>query len=453
MVYYCKKFFDLTIGPDYVPNWGLWETVREFIQNGLDGAQDGYALDIHRGSNGTIVIRNKGALLLPKHLILGQTSKGNGEYRGQYGEGFKLGMMSLCRIAKSIGRENAMSIHTGDEVWVPTIHKSEDYGTDIIRVNTFPKKRNGFLTIEIPGVSPKEWLEIQNKILILGRPYEKDNIPGYGELLKDEQHKDSLFCKGLWVSDLPMPSKYGYNLTQITLDRDRKMADECSVKSSVSQILSTLCMEDKISCSEILGLMETERLLETESLRYYGNYTNTWTNFKKKLAQYWKDIYGELAIPVSTPEELATAASLGQVAISTSNSVKQFLSDNVLQLYQVKAEKALEIAKVYKEEELDERERFIVNKSVSLAKKALPNQEFKVQLVDFTMPNISGLCDWNKGLISVNKREACDYMVFTGTLLHELGHLKGDLDQSKGHMDEVTRIAARLLYISNEDVT
>lgn len=107
MADYCKKFFDLTIGPDYVPLWGIWEATREFIQNALDGAQDGYAFDIHRGQNGTVVIRNKGAVLLPRHLILGQTSKAGGEYRGQYGEGFKLGMMALCRIAKSIGREIA----------------------------------------------------------------------------------------------------------------------------------------------------------------------------------------------------------------------------------------------------------------------------------------------------------------------------------------------------------
>ncbi len=450
---YCKKFFDLTIGPDYVPLWGIWEAVREFIQNGLDGAQDGYAFDIHRGSNGTVVIRNKGAVLLPKHLILGETSKAGGEYRGQYGEGFKLGMMALCRIAKSVGRDNALVIHTGDETWVPTIHKSEQYGTDIIRVNTYPRKADGFLTIEIPDVNLTEWLKIQDRILILGIQ-KKESVVHYGELLLEEKCKGFLFCKGLWVSGLPAPSKYGYNMMQVSLDRDRKMADNYSLKTSISGILSNLCLTDKVSCVDIFEMLGNEQSIEFDALRWYPTYDTVWLKFKEKIGAFWKEMYGEKAIPVSTPGEQAFGASLGQLCISVPPGVKTFLGEQVLQLSDVKAAKQHEVSKVYDiMVDLDQREQYIVEKVQSLARKAVTNRPWSLRIVDFAMPDLMGLCNFNEGLISVSRRPVCDYMSFMSTFIHELGHLPGYLDQTKEHMDEVTRIASRMLYLSNEDVT
>lgn len=449
---YCKKFFDLTIGPDYVPLWGIWEAVREFIQNGLDGAQDGYPFDIQRGNNGTVVIRNKGAVLLPKHLILGETSKAGGEYRGQYGEGFKLGMMALCRIAKATGRDNALVIHTGDETWVPTIHKSEQYNTDIIRVNTYPKKADGFLTIEIPGVNLTEWLKIQDRILILGFQ-KKQSVEQYGELLLEEKCKGSLFCKGLWVSDLPAPSKYGYNMMQVGLDRDRKMADNDSLKTSISGILSKLCLDDKVSCREIFEMLGNEQCIEFDALRWYPTYNGEWLKFKEKIGAFWKETYGEKAIPVTSPQEQALAASLGQHCVAVSSALKAFLGERVLQLSDVKAAKQHEVSKVYANEDLDEREAYIVDKAEKLARNARLTRPWSLRIVDFTMPELMGLCNFNEGLISISRKHACDYMSFVSTLIHELGHLPGYMDQTKEHMDEVTHIAARMLYISNEDVT
>lgn len=452
MAVYCKKFFDLTIGPDYVPLWGVWEAAREFIQNGLDGAQDGHTFDIHRGSNGTVVLRNKGAVLLPRHLVIGETTKAGGEYRGKYGEGFKLGMMALCRIAKSVGRDIALVIHTGSETWVPTIHNSEEYGTDIIRVNTFPRRPDGYLTVEIPGVNLTDWLKIQDRILTLGIQ-KKLTVEHSGDILLEEKYKDALFCKGLWVGNLPQPSKYGYNLMEVGLDRDRKMADAYSLKTSISRILSNLCLDDKIKCDEVFEMLGSDQTIEADALRWYPTYDTAWNKFKDKLGAFWKEKYGERAIPVTTPGEMAIAASLGQKCIAVNAGLKGFLGEKVLQLADVKAEKQHEISKVYDVGTLTEREVYIVDKAVNLAKKAVSNRVWTLRIVDFTMPELNGLCNFGEGLISIARRQACDYISFTGTLIHELGHLPGWMDQTKEHMDEVTHIAARMLYASNEDVT
>lgn len=450
---YCKKFFDLTIGPGYVPDWKIWEVCREFIQNGLDGAQDGYPFDIQRGDKGMVVMRNKGAILLPKHLILGETSKSGGKYRGEKGEGFKLAMMALCRIGKASERDVALTIKTGDEIWYPVIHKSEQYDTDIIRIYCYPNKADGYLSVEIPGIDLPTWLKIQDRILTFGLQTKHD-VENVGELLLEERYANALFCKGLWVSELPSPSKYGYNLVNIKLDRDRMMADNYSLKVSIAAIISNLCLEDKITCNEVLDFLKDERYIENEALRYYPTYTNTWGRFKEKMGDFWKQTYGEKAIPVCGLTESTLAASLGQTFISVSPAVKMFLGENVLQLSDVKAEKAHAIAKVYTREELSERERFIVDKAEALALKVkASHQRFHLQIVDFVMDNLNGICEFNSGLISIAKRQANDYISFMGTLIHELGHLPGWMDQTKEHMDEVTHIAARMLYASNEDVT
>lgn len=451
MVIETSKFFDLTVGPGYVPDWKLWEVCREFIQNALDGEDDGFPFDIQRGSNGSVLIRNKGAVLLPKHLIFGETSKVGGNYRGEKGEGAKLAMMAICRIAKAEGREWGCAIHTGDESWYPSIHNSEKYDTEIIRVNVRPRKPDGYLTIELPNINLTDWLKMQERILSFGLQ-KKFIAENDGEILLEEQYKNALFCKGLWVSDLPQPSKYGYNLFDIRLDRDRKMADNYSLKTSISYVISDLCLNDKISCDEIFGFLNDDRCIEHDSLRYYPTYTTGWSNFRNKLGKFWKDMYGENAIPVSTPGEQTMAATLGQKSIAVGAAVKGFLGDTVLQLADVKAEKAHAITKIYFRDELSEREQFIVNKAEKLARLAITHP-WQLQIVDFLMPDLNGICNFGSGLISIARRQACDYISFTGTLIHELGHLPGCMDQTKEHMDEVTHIAARMLYASNEDVT
>lgn len=396
-------------------------------------------------------MRNKGALLKPEHLILGKTSKLGGDYRGQYGEGFKLGMMALCRIAKQLNNDVALVIHTGNETWVPTIHFSSTYNTDIIRVNTYERKDDGFLQVEIPNITLTDWLQVQERILCLGLQKKFTSPDGRTELLLDEKYKNQLFCKGLYVSTLPMPSKYGYNLSEIKLDRDRKMADDYSMKSSIARLLAELNLKGSISSSEILKILGSdEQLLENAVLRYYPQFSDSWSDFKKNIAKFWKELHGENAIPISTAKESQICASLGQVGINTNRTVIDFLGSNVLQLADVSSLKAHEIKKVYELSELSDRERHIVGKCDDLGQKV---RVYSLRIVDFAMPDLMGLCHWQERVISVSKRLAEDYTSFMSTLIHEMAHLNGHLDQSKGHMDEATNIAAALLYLSNKDVT
>ena len=444
---YIKDFFDLTIGPDYVPGWVIWEAIREFIQNGLDGEKDGYPLTITRGSGGTVVISNKGAMLKPEHLVLGKTNKrNNDEYLGINGEGFKLGMLALCRMAKDAGRETACVIHTGSETWTPVIHFSERYNTEIIRVNVSSRVDDGFLRVEIHGVTLTDWLKVQQRVLLF-QDYGKKTSK-VGEMLTNPEHADKLYCKGLWVCDLPQKGHYGYNLMKVKLDRDRKLPDDYSLKDNIAGVLKDLCLKDQISEEEILDMLNTTHSIECTALAYY-TYAGSDSEFRAKIAAAWLRINGKTTIPVVNQEEAAMCASIGRLGLTVSRLLKDFLGDYVGSFSEVKIEAELGVQKVYDRSELTERELFVINKCDELGKKS-STEAYTLEIVEFNMPRIVGKCQGSTVMIA--KRLCSDTISFLDTFIHELAHLPGHLDLQAGHIDEATRIAARMIFACREDM-
>jgi hypothetical protein len=113
------------IAKTYVNDWGVKEGIREFLQNLIDacttsngGTREGmsfdptegtpgsYSINGRKGPLGAILHENAGTLRLmnagtlsKKNLLLGGTDKldGGDAIIGRFGEGMKLGILSLCR--------------------------------------------------------------------------------------------------------------------------------------------------------------------------------------------------------------------------------------------------------------------------------------------------------------------------------------------------------------------
>jgi len=442
-----KDFFDLTIGPEYVPSWSNWEAIREFIQNALDGIDDGFPMMIHRGSNGTIVIKNQGAVLKPEHLILGRTSKAGGSYRGQYGEGFKLGMMALCRQAKENNLEHALFIHTGNETWVPTIHFSTKYNTDIIRVNVYNRVDDGHLIVEIPNIDLPKWLEFQDRVLYFG--LQQKHSSKFGEMLLDSKYAGNLFCKGLWVGKLPYTSTFGYNLSNLKLDRDRKMADIYDVRHEISSLLAELTLENKITSEQIMEFLDKEGTIEQQALINSHNYSNIFYEFQDKMAEYWTSLHGKDTVPVISDTEVSMCASIGTPYKTVSPSTAKFLKEiNVPQFSSLKGKIALAVSKIYDEDELSSEELEIINKSKKLIQPLIDTYrlaKFTLEIVDFQSTSTEGSCDFTNNRVRISKNKITSMSKFLDIFIHELAHLSGNLDLTKGHIDEATAIAALII--------
>ena len=113
---------ELTIKVDYLPNWGVYEGIRELLQNGKD-AETEYNAPLtvrYRKDSNTVGIENDGCPLPYEALLLGHTSKvGRPDLIGKFGEGLKLGILALVRTGLPV------KIRSGGEVWVPSIQRSE----------------------------------------------------------------------------------------------------------------------------------------------------------------------------------------------------------------------------------------------------------------------------------------------------------------------------------------
>jgi len=91
--------YTLTLSPDYVKNWTIKDAIREFIQNAIDQE----SLDISNMKNievidDTLYIANATSILTKKSLLLGGGTKKEGDSNiGQFGEGYKVGLLVLLR--------------------------------------------------------------------------------------------------------------------------------------------------------------------------------------------------------------------------------------------------------------------------------------------------------------------------------------------------------------------
>ena len=100
------KKCELTISSSYVPNWTIFNAIRELVQNALDQE----FVDANNTMNMQydedkceLTISNKNSSLTTNTLLFGSTSKANDENQiGQFGEGYKIATMVLLREGKNI---------------------------------------------------------------------------------------------------------------------------------------------------------------------------------------------------------------------------------------------------------------------------------------------------------------------------------------------------------------
>ncbi len=434
------EFLELTITTDYVPNWGWWEILREFIQNTLDSHDAGFTMDIRRNPNGTVVLTNKGALLTRRTLLLGATSKMDGGSRGKFGEGYKLAMMAACRLALRNGStEPPIRIKTGDEIWRPVIRFSNVYKADLLMVEINKGKSDGDLTVYIPNVPEEVWTQVESRVLAL-KGASKISLPS-GEILLDVQRRSSLFVKGLWISTIPHTT-YGYNLFDVEIDRDRRIAEYWSLNTQVTRVIEeALCM-NKLSVAKVVDILNSNGM-EAQAL---SNYSNN-DSFHEKLCSKWNEENPE-SIPCRGVEDALVAESIGKKGVIVSEPLYKILSKKLNTLDKIKTENKFLTTKIYNREELPGTLLEFISIVMSAINNALGEQN-DVMIVDFADKNILGVCTPNRATatneIKIARSQCDDHEQFLDTLLHELGHRNGAADLKASHVNQITQDAAKII--------
>lgn len=231
--------YELSLHPDYVPDWTLVDGVREFLQNALDqqivNPRNKMTVNYDEETQ-RLRIGSKSSSLDKASLLLGCSSKGNdADLVGQFGEGYKLGLLVLTRAGKKVVIENYIK----RELWTAKIINSRRYDSQLLCVDvekyTFTTPPTSDLTFDIHPISKEEWESIVKSNINL-REYPECLETSAGKILLSANEAGKAYVNGLFIC--ATESKYGYDFSPkaIKLDRDRKFIRDFELNWATSKM-------------------------------------------------------------------------------------------------------------------------------------------------------------------------------------------------------------------------
>lgn len=435
----------LSISPDYVRHWNtLWEPIRELIQNALDADLDGFPMDVKYTTNskgkGVLHIKNTGITMNRSNLLMGTTSKYGKDRAGQFGEGFKIAY--LCLIRKNYG----VWTKVGDERWVPRISPQKVFdGAESMEIDVHPTTYEKVIHVKVTGVSEADWSMISNRILSMNPP-ERIYKTHKGDILLDVRYKGKLYVRGLYVGELK-DAMFGYNLTDLELDRDRRVPSSYDIQNQISDVFRNLLERNIITMEDLYKVLNTANTLEC----------NTITNclYDRDIADMFADylfgVFGDDdVLPVDSIEKQVEAKHLGLKTMLVTSEVASFYSRSRKRKYDdVKSIIMTDTRKVYSLDELSEEEINNWDWVFSKVKGNLPAQ-MTFEIVDFYNNSLCGLYSsksTNGSLsfkISIAHRLLLDVKELLTTVVHEVAHTHGK-DGQVSHQNRICDLFADAL--------
>ena len=235
---------DITIrtilSKDYVPNWGLYEALRELVQNTIDS--DG-TIKVRKSSDQntkTVWVMKSDAVIPRKALAMGNSAKrGDNQKLGEHGEGMKLAMLIYAREGKTL------NINTGTEKWRGHMTYSASLDCEVLDI-AVTRRVADITNTEIYAEVPDD---IDMEELYLG--FKHPELMGK-DCMFAHCHKEALdpecpditgrlYVGGLMVSSIN--SKWSYNLHKLPLTRDREVADTALLYPMIVDTVNKACIE------------------------------------------------------------------------------------------------------------------------------------------------------------------------------------------------------------------
>lgn len=224
------KSYELTVTPDYVSDWGIWEGLREIVQNAIDAETDGYPFQVFFNED-QIIVEQVGVSLPAKTLLLGSSTKKDSTYLGKFGEGYKLALLALVRAGANV------EVIQKDKKWTASFNHSEVFETDVLTINEVEWDSADCLVWAISGLSQEDIDEFKFKFLSNRKK----------RMLMSEEHKGCLYVGGLFVAKYNS-LEYGYNFDpgDVPLNRDRNMTMSYSLMYAIAEVMPGFLTPEQI---------------------------------------------------------------------------------------------------------------------------------------------------------------------------------------------------------------
>lgn len=432
---------ELTIKTDYMPSWGLWEGVRELVQNAKDGETQLRAKMTveHDPATSTLTITNDGATLPHDALLLGHTTKlGDKNAIGQFGEGLKIGLLAIARAG------HAVTIRNGGELWTPVMVKSPAFGCEVLAVDVTPTKgdRAARLSVTVGGVDAATWADYRVRFLFLAKPNKDEAVrTSTGSLLTGERFRGRLYVKGIFVQHDP-ELRMGYDFDDASVDRDRRMIDAWDRNRKQAWIW-TRALAKQPSLTVTFGDMLADETKDVEAIADLATYVPD--AVVAKLAGAFVRQHGKKAIPVANIAEAADIEHLGRRGVVLPKGLMTIIGGKVGSFKTVQADLANEIKRKLSWSELTPAMRGNLARAIDLVQ--LTGETIPLDLVDvveFRSETIDGMFSPGKGgRISLAARVVADAGECLATMIHEVAHRRGG-DGDKGHVAAIEAMWASI---------
>jgi hypothetical protein len=422
----------------YVDHWGLWEGVREVMQNAKDAEVEHNAslMVYFRKETGTLFIVNEGCTLPYEAMLMGHSTKRHrSDLIGKIGEGFNLGILALLRKGLTV------KIRSGSEVWIPSIQRSETFNAQVLCFSIDKgRKEMNRVAVEIARISEGDWLELERRFLFLKRPAENESITTYsGDLLLGAQHKGKLFAKGIYVADDPKV-KYGYNFANAQLDRDRKMIEQYNLQYHMQEIWRN-ATATRPDLFEAFGEMIDEQAADMAGVNEW-NAKSLPEALRNQIVAKFQERYGENALPVDSLATSQEVEHFGKRGIICPKPMQHILESVLGTVAANKSRLAEETVGLYGWCEIDEVEQANIFAALALINPVEALTLEDIDVAEFLDKNLRGL--FKLGRVQIAKKILSDRSATLRTLIHEVAHRHGS-DGEKDHVGNIERIWAGIV--------
>ena len=294
--------FELSLSQNYIQSWTVVEAIRELFQNALDQQivqPDNEMFFDYSSTSNTLTVGNKLSALDIRSLLLGESTKREDKRTiGQFGEGYKLALLVLCRLGKEVTIYN----YAKRETWHPKIVQSRRYGTGILVVDVdtkfiWSRVPDNNLTFEIQGITSDEYLEITKANLHLHPPEDIISL-AEGDVLLEECFRGEVFVNGLYVSKTDLHFGYNFHPKYIELDRDRRLIPDFNLSWTLGCLWRNYDNPEFVASHLMHGYPDFKY--------YHSEYLSKNSCDATSQAAYEKfqSVYGKDAIPVTTQDDI-----------------------------------------------------------------------------------------------------------------------------------------------------
>lgn len=345
-----------TMVPKYASGWGLWEGLREVLQNAFDSNDLENPMTIYH-KEGVLFVENLGTQVGVESFLLGETDKDTEEsLRGKHGEGLTLALMAFCRAGVTA------KVFSGDFCWAPSIEHVEKLNGVRINRELFTLTQtehpdNPFYGVKVQvEIEEENWNKFKARFL----PLVEDEIPSdkiyrcyCGALLMEERFKGQIFSQGIYVQTMK-DFKYGYDI-KLELDRDRNTVPDFDVQWAAGRVLTDYeaSMEEMKSYDLVCEGNREARYMELGP------------KAKERFGEAFQEKHGKDAVPVTTDDEAKDVRRVGMNPVIVPEKAKEILNGtSVPKASDLKRNYSVQVSRMYELSELEAQSRLRFEKAV-----------------------------------------------------------------------------------------